>query len=197
MNTLHQKKGNDFRKYDILADGLQVETSIEGEYQTYKMRFEEIGFEDVVYSRKPSPITILLFISLLLNAVGLLVLLVRWLSKLGLEGGLISGITAALTVIILGLFNRLFQQQTEKVIEGTRSITFFYGNKEVQEVNDFITELKVKQKAYIRKKYMRIDHLLPVDQQEDTFYWLYEGDFISRTELEILMEELDNRRIME
>lgn len=197
MNTLHQKKGNDFRKYDILNDGLQVETNIEGEYQAYKMRFEEIGFEDVVYSQKPSPVRVLLFISLLLNAIGVTILIVNWLNKLKLDGGLISGFTAAFTVILLGLFNRLFQKRTEKVIEGTRSITFFYTQKEVEAVNAFINTLKANQKAYIRKKYMRIDHLLPLDQQEDTFYWLYEGDFISRTELEILMEELDNRRIME
>ena len=43
---------------------------------------------------------------------------------------------------------------------------------------------------------MKIDDLSNKENQEYTFRWLFESEFISRDELELMLNELENRKII-
>ena len=43
---------------------------------------------------------------------------------------------------------------------------------------------------------MQIDTLRPKESQEQTFFWLHDREFITKQELEMLIEELNNRLII-
>jgi len=102
------------------------------------------------------------------------------------------GIVAGLTVWSV----TLFKTKKELILKGAKNLFFFYDQKEIEKVDDFVETLKKHQKEYIRKKYMVIDELIPRETQEQTFYWLRERKFINRGELEIMLEDLENRRLI-
>ena len=82
------------------------------------------------------------------------------------------------------------------MIQGPVSLSFYYRPKEQQEVDQFIQELQRRKVNFLRKTYMVVDKFTPVDQLKNQFLWLKSSQYISDEEIEWLMEELENRRLM-
>ena len=82
----------------------------------------------------------------------------------------------------------------EKQITGPAKIEFNYEKRDREKVDTFIANLNEQQRDYMRKKYMRIDQLIPAEQQSKVFLWLFNRNFITHSELEVLLEETEKLR---
>ncbi len=195
MEQLIQNRGSDFRRYHFGYDGLKISTYIKETYQTYTYKYEDIEFAEIVTIQKPAIHSIILFFSVLLNLSLLLFIAAPYILSLsGIKHVIcIPVIAATAAMSVWGYF--LFRKRLEKMLTGPINIVFFYDRNDRRIVDEFLESLKYKQKDFLRKKYMRIDQYIPVDQQQQRFSWMYERDFISRGELEILMEETDILRM--
>lgn len=191
MKELVQKKRRDFRKYTLDADGLKAEISIRGNYQLFNFKYEDIGFNESIIRKSPSLTNVLLLVSLILNIFFLIAFfaLVLPAGAVNMVILIISGLVTVALSIFLGKY--LLGSGIEKIIEGDAKISFNYEKKEGQKVDAFINALKNKQREYMRRKYMRIDHLIPADHQIKVFLWLYNLKFITRSEYELLLEETE------
>ncbi len=194
LKQIFQKKGKEIRKYMISETGLETEITSKGQFQAFNIQFEDIEFNEIVVSKSPNPTEVGLFISVFVNLLLIVFLLYQSVSFIDetVLSGMAMGVIGGLSVWSF----QLFRKEKEKILKGNQSLFFFYSKKEKDEVDWFIKELKSVQKTYIRKKYMKIDDLIPRENQEQTFYWMYNRKFITRSELEILFEELDNRKIV-
>lgn len=195
MTEIYQKRGKEVRGYKIQNDGLATEIKSNGNHQLFKIRFEEIDFDEVVSTKKPQPMEVGLLISVFLNLIFLLVIISNEMIKTNetIISAVAIGIIGGLSVWTINLFKR----SKEKILRGQQNLFFFYEPKEQSKVDSFIENLKVKQREYMREKYMQIDTLRPIANQEQTFFWLHDKDFISTEELEFLIEELNNRMIID
>lgn len=195
MEQLIQKRDGDFLRYNFGYDGLKVSTYIRELYQTYMYRYEDIEFGEIITERKPSMISVLLYVSVMLNFTLILIITSGFL--ISLAGSalilLVPGLPLTTMAILWG--KTLFKKKYEKSLAGPMKITFFYNKKERHDVDEFIHELKKKQKQMMRKKYMRIDAYIPADEQEKRFCWLYDHEFITKSELEVLIEEIENLKL--
>ena len=191
MEQLIQKRGGDFRRYHFGYDGLKISTYIQETYQTYTYKYEDIEFSEIVTIQKPAIHRIILFFSVLINFLLLLFIAAPYIVSLAGSKYIlwIPVIAATGAMSLWGFF--LFRKRFEKMLTGPINIVFYYDRNDRRIVDEFVASLKYKQKDFLRKKYMRIDQYIPVDQQQQRFSWMYERDFISRGELEILMEETD------
>ncbi|SFF51280.1 hypothetical protein [Sunxiuqinia elliptica] len=196
MNSLYQKERKELRSYKIKKDGLLIEWQIDGRFKSFIMPFEKIGFNKIITSKEINPFELGLFISVFFNLMLVLLLLSDWLVKLTNDEIITStlgmGISAGLTVWAIGLFKR----KKELTLEGIEKLFFLYDKKHEDEVDKFVESLRSKQREYIRKRYMKIDDLNNKENQEYTFRWLFESEFISRDELELMLNELENRKII-
>ncbi len=191
MVAIHQKKGQEVRDYKITENGLEAVIRSKGQSQSYNINFEDIEFNEVAVKSHVNTVEIGLFISVFVNLFLILFLFYTYLD-ITVISAIAIGIVAG-----MGIWSvQLFKTKPEKIFKGPQTLFFFYGSREKPEVNQFLTELQSAQRIYIRKKYMRIDDFIPWENQEQNFYWLYKRNFISRNEMELLVEELDNRKII-
>jgi hypothetical protein len=191
---IFQKKGKETRRYMISEDGLETEITTKGQSQAFTIRFEDIEFNEMVVSKKPGLVEVGLFISVLVNLLLIVFFLYEKIPAVDETAlsGMAIGIISGLSVWSV----RVFRGEKEKILKGPQNLFFFYGRKDKDNVDQFINDLKSFQRKFMRKKYMKIDDLIPEENQQQTFYWLYNRNFITRTELEVLFEELDNRKII-
>lgn len=197
MTDIYQKRGKEIRGYKIKKDGLDSEIKTNGNHQSFKIRFEEIDFNEIVLTKKPQPIEVGLFISVFFNLILLLVLFSDWLVKTSGNETIISAVAIGLLGGLSVWMINLFKRSKEKILKGAQNIFFFYESKEQSTVDSFIENLKVRQRDYMRKKYMQVDTLRPKESQEQTFFWLHDREFITKQELEILIDELNSRMIID
>ncbi|NMM47837.1 hypothetical protein [Marinigracilibium pacificum] len=197
MTEIYQKKGGEIRGYKILNDVIEAEIKHNGNHQIFQIRLEEIFFNEMVQKRKPQPLVIGLFFSLMVNFILLVFLFADRLT--GFVGN--ETIISSMAFAVLGGFSFLImnisKNNTEKILQGMHNIFFFYNKKDQLEVDKFINTLKTTQRKYIRNKYMKIDDYSPKETLEQTISWLYERNFISNNEFEGLLSELRNRKIID
>jgi hypothetical protein len=195
MEQLIQKRGGDFRRYHFGYDGLKISTYTMETYQTYTYKYEDIEFTEIVTIQKPAIHRIILFFSVLLNFLLLLFLAAPYIVALsGSKYVLWIPVIAATVAMSMWAF-LIFRKKFEKMLTGPINVVFYYDRNDRRIVDEFVESLKNKQRDFLRKKYMRIDQYIPVDQQQQRFSWMYDRDFITRSELEILMEETDILRM--
>jgi hypothetical protein len=195
MEQLIQKRGGDFRRYHFGYDGLKISTYTMETYQTYTYKYEDIEFTEIVTIQKPAIHRIILFFSVLLNFLLLLFLAAPYIVALsGSKYVLWIPVIAATVAMSMWAF-LIFRKKFEKMLTGPINVVFYYDRNDRRIVDEFVESLKYKQRDFLRKKYMRIDQYIPVDQQQQRFSWMYDRDFITRSELEILMEETDILRM--
>jgi hypothetical protein len=195
MEQLIQKRGGDFRRYHFGYDGLKISTYTMETYQTYTYKYEDIEFAEIVTIQKPAIHRIILFFSVLLNFLLLLFLAAPYIVALsGSKYVLWIPVIVATVAMSMWAF-LIFRKKFEKMLTGPINVVFYYDRNDRRIVDEFVESLKNKQRDFLRKKYMRIDQYIPVDQQQQRFSWMYDRDFITRSELEILMEETDILRM--
>jgi len=194
MDKLEIKRGDDKYQYVLEYDRIRISSYIGGYLNEYTCKYEGIEFEETIRSYKPSLLSYVLYFSVTLNFILLLTLVTYWFSNFSD----IWMVTVALVftfspfIIIWGF--RLFKPRYEKLLRAPVTISFFYEKKHRKPVDDFIELMKVRQKEFMRSRYLRIDRVAPPDHQEKIISMLFERGFISLSEYEVLVEELDRLR---
>jgi hypothetical protein len=193
MDILKQKHWPEFKNFKIEKNGLRLETRQEDQFVNTLIDFDQIGNKEVIVNKKANPYGILAFASIFVNVM----ILIGYAATSISSSGILSGIGAGLTIGFSLWARQLFKFSKEKVLQGQQSISFFYGKKEKEHVDQFIQKLQSTKTSYIRDKYMKIDRYTPRDILKSRFIWLKENQYISETEIEILMQELENRKLID
>jgi hypothetical protein len=192
MTELKQKQWPEFRNYTLEAGGLRLESKQDNQFINTLIDFEQIGSKEMIVNQKANPYGYIAFISVFINILFLIYVLADQLQDSGVLGGISAGFVAGLSFWA----KFLFRFTKNKVIQGPVSVSFYYRPKEQEQVDNFIYELQQKKIAFLRQKYMSIDKYTPVEQLKNQFLWLRSSQYINDEEIEWLMEELENRRLM-
>jgi hypothetical protein len=59
-----------------------------------------------------------------------------------------------------------------------------------------IAEIKKCKRDYYLKEYYKVDNLIPIPTQIARIHWLYESKYISESDAQFIIDELETRRII-
>jgi len=196
MKEIVQKNWSHYRKYTIKEDGLYLEVKTEEGFTARLIKFEDIGFEEIITKYTPSPYAVGFFLSLFFNLLVVIIYLIDLSKKYSFGSGINSGLSGGIIVLLAIWGKTIFKFEKQKIIKGEVSIVFDYFKKKQAEVDQFIQELKIKQREYIRNKYMQLDEFKSAEIQRNILIWLYESEYISRHELQELLDKLDKKVVI-
>jgi hypothetical protein len=194
MKELVQKKGKEFRKYAFGKYGLNAETLVLDCHQSKFIKYEDIGFNETITKKSPSIYKILLVVSLFFNLILIFLILALVVGEIYSKPAILIFSGIIFVVLSIFLIKSLLTSSVEKQITGPAKIEFNYEKRDREKVDTFIANLNKQQRDYMRKKYMRIDQLIPAEQQSKVFLWLFNRNFITYSELEVLLEETEKLR---
>lgn len=192
MKNLKQKQWPEYKSFELKDDGLHLETREGNQYINTLIEFEHIGSKEIIVNQKPNPIAIVAFISVVFNVLFLLIYLGPIVNNPTMLSGIGMGFTAGISIWAISVF----KSSKQKILQGGHNIGFFYNKKYKTRVDQFITELNAKKKMYLRGKFMSIDKHTPDHQLKSRYLWLRDTDVITEYELDELMLELENRRLI-
>jgi hypothetical protein len=193
---IEQQRGRQLRKYQILDDEVKAEIKTDNSYQSFAFKFDDIEFNEMVVDRKPNPVEIGFFFSVMFNLIFSVVLLADWAKRMQI--GTVA-ISSTLMAVVSGMSvwaYTLFKFGREKILKGNQNIFLFYSKRDQEEVDNFIQLLKKKQKEYFRRTYMHFDDTSDLWAYESRLKWLLDKKFIDREEYKNLQEEINNRRLL-
>ncbi len=195
-SKLAQYDGRNYRIFELLKDSMIVEYKQEGEYSKWEISYNDVGFEKMLTSKKPSGLAVGLLISATLNIFLVLFLLLENIDSFRNSPTMVSGVSAGMLAGLGAWIYQTFKNEKIKYISGVKHLAFFYRNKEMSLVDKFIERIKGRKEAYFRRNFMKIDELLPVDMQKQQFLWYYQNGQITNEEYEEILAELDALRII-
>ncbi|WP_394660116.1 hypothetical protein [uncultured Chryseobacterium sp.] len=197
METLTQKDGRNSKYFEIQEDGVFVKNNFTKEINEYKVYFPDIQFDEAVFRKKKDPVLIGIVISMLFNSI-LLTIVINEGYQLSQKMGIIVFIAALFpSLIVTALCNNEFRKENAKSITASKPLIFSYTKKEMSEVDRFISNIKESKKQFFLKEYYKVDNLIPVHTQISRIHWLYEMKYISESDARFIIDELENKRIIE
>lgn len=191
-----QKIRKDKRSFEIVEDGVLVDIQNLNNIQRYKVNFDEIRKDEYVNIKRPDAIVVLFVFSALFNAIFLSIIVTEY-AQIAFENSrwIVLGIFSFLVMILIG-FKEQYQKVYLKSLESNKPLNFIYTKKTSKEVDKFINQIKSKQKEYLRKKFFKVDPIIPFETQKSRILWLYETELISAIEYEQILTELENNRLI-
>ncbi|MCJ8153484.1 hypothetical protein MKJ01_06865 [Chryseobacterium sp. SSA4.19] len=197
MNTLIQKNGRNSKLFEIQEDGIFVKDNFAKELREYKVYFSDIHDDESVIGKSKDFVLIAIAVSVLFNAI-LLTILINDSYNLSVSTGMIVFITIMIPVfIIVSLCNNEFRNENSKMLSAVKPLIFSYTNKEIDEVDSFISKIKESKKEYFLKIYYKVDNLIPVHIQISRIHLLYENKYINESDAKFIIEQLETKRIIE
>ncbi len=193
---LKQKIGKDYRYFEIIENGVLVEYKHQGDYSKYEIEFENIDFAEIVVNKKANKMEVFLLVSIIINICFFILFLLDQVNEEKLSSTIINGVAMGSIGAISVWAAKLFKREYIKHIKGNSTLSFSYRKKEQTEVDEFIGLIKIAKKNYFRSTYLKIDKYIPIQQQKQTFLWLYQTKQIDKAEYENMLEELENIRII-
>ncbi len=196
MPRLHQSRGNDFRTYETAGDGLVAEYQLEGSYRSYRIPYESIDFDEIVTGSGPTRSQLLTLASVVANlllalAIGLL--LAEFAAWAVWEAVVFAGLCV---LPLLYWARKVLRQRKTKILEGSEDLEFYYDADERDAVDDFVGELKKAKTGYLHRKYLKIDRLLPLEEQKASVDWLYQNQQIERRIYQVYLEEYEHLKLL-
>ncbi|MCB0381197.1 MAG: hypothetical protein KDD24_08065 [Flavobacteriales bacterium] len=189
---LIQKKGRDFRNYEILEDGVLFEYKNEGNYLKYKIPFDDIEFNEIINNKKPNRNEVILFASVIINISLFLFILMDNQITQPLLSAILFGMLGSISLWA----SKILKKESIKFLEGKQNLSFFYSKDDEETVDNFIHLLQDAKKNHFRQKNLKIDECVPTEIQKSNFLWLYRSNQITKEEYEDLITQLDNLRII-
>lgn len=183
--TLHQH-GFGFTKmeYIIEDDGLRIIRKALGSSSDQKIDYEEIGSK--ITSAKTSKI-IWFYLSSLFCLSGIVMYYFYVIIAIAI---FLSGLFFFLMFMISKKSSIMLSQQ-----DHSSFIEFIHVAKETEMLRTFLDQLIEKRNMVLKEKYMKLDNLLPFNQQYSNLIWLYELKLISREDLQKKIVELEGMGI--
>ncbi len=196
MKTLAQKNGRNSTYFEIKEDGVFVKNNFTKELHEYKVHFENIYDDETVFRKSKDWVLLAIAISVVFNSI-LLTIVINESYKLSTSSGMIVFVIAMIpSLIITGLCNNEFKVASSKSLAAAKPINFSYLKKEMEEVDAFIAEIKKCKRDYYLKEYYKVDNLIPIPTQIARIHWLYESKYISESDAQFIIDELETRRII-
>jgi hypothetical protein len=196
METLTQKNGRNSSFFEIKEDGVFVKNSFTKELHEYKVHFADIYDDETVFRKTKDWVLLAIVISVLFNSI-LLTIVINQTYQLSASSGMIVFVIALFpSLIVTGLCNSEFKAMSSKSLAAAKPINFSYSKKEMEEVDAFIAEIRKSRKDYYLKEYYRVDNLIPIHTQIARIHWLYENKYISESDAQFIIDELETQRII-
>jgi hypothetical protein len=196
MDTLTQKDGRNSKYFEIQEDGVFVRNNFAKEINEYKVYFGDINSDETVFRKSKDLVLIAITIIVLFNSI-LLTIVINEYYHFDYPAGMgVFGIAIIPSLIVTTLCNNEFRRENVKNLGASRPLAFLYRKKDTQEVDLFISKIKESKKAYFMKEYYKVDNIIPFDIQLARIHWLYEMKYISESDANFIIEEIDTRRII-
>lgn len=196
MRTLSQKSGRNKIYFEIKEDGVFVKNGFIKELHEYKVHFADIYEDETVFRKKKDWVLVLIGISMAFNSILLTIVINQSYNLSGTSGMIVFGLAMVPTLIFGGLCNNEFRAESSKSLAAAKPINFSYSKKEKEEVDAFIAEIQKNKKDYYLKEYYRVDNLIPIQTQIARIHWLYENKYITESDAQFILEELETQRII-
>jgi hypothetical protein len=202
MNELKQNIRGESRSFVLAEGGVEVEIETEDSYSKFFLRYENLDSGEYLRSYGSAIEKPFLIISLVVNVL-LVLMLVFGLPPIMANGPyafIMGAVSLAAVVGIVAIVKVVWEDSLSKpykYLNSSPKISFLYYEKEKKKVDEFIAEMRTAQRNYLRETYMKIHRYRDPDEQKDMFLWLHEQKFITESELEILMEEIKRRNIID
>ncbi|MGG5207762.1 hypothetical protein ACQWU4_02360 [Chryseobacterium sp. MIQD13] len=196
MKTLAQKDGRNTRYFEIKEDGVFVRTKLAKDFNEYKVHFTDIHDDESVFRKSKDLVLIAIVISAVFNSIMLTIIINESYQLSGSAGMIVFGIAMFPALIITGLCNNEFRIENVKNLAAAKPLIFSYTKKEMEEVDAFIAEIKNSKKDYYLKEYYKVDNLIPVHVQISRIHWLYENKYITESDAQFIIDELETKRII-
>ncbi|MGG7549425.1 hypothetical protein ACQ7CX_02290 [Chryseobacterium arthrosphaerae] len=196
MKILAQKNGRNSSYFEIKEDGVFVKNSFTKELHEYKVHFEDIYDDETVFRKSKDWVLLAIAISAVFNSI-LLTIVINESYKLSTSSGMIVFVLAMIpSLMITALCNNEFKVASSKSLAAAKPIIFSYFKKEMEEVDSFIAEIRKCKRDYYLKEYYKVDNLIPIPTQIARIHWLYESKYISESDAQFIIDELETRRII-
>ncbi|KMQ67305.1 hypothetical protein ACM39_14230 [Chryseobacterium sp. FH2] len=197
MQILTQKNGRNTKYFEIQEDGVFIKDNFAKEVQEYKVHFNDIQDEEIVFRKSKDFVLIIVVISVLFNGIFLTIFFNEHYHLSGSLGMIVFGVMMIPVFIIAGLCNNEFRKEASKSLTAKRPIIFFYTNKDKEQVDLFVSKIKESKKEFYLKEYFRIDNLIPTHVQLSRIHWLYENKYINESNAKFIIDEIESKRIIE
>ncbi|TZF98762.1 hypothetical protein FW781_02220 (plasmid) [Chryseobacterium panacisoli] len=196
MKALAQKNGRNTSYFEIKEDGVLVKNSFTKELHEYKVHFADIYDDETVFRKAKDWVLLAIALSVVFNSI-LLTIVINQTYQLSASSGMIVFVIALFpSLIVTGLCNSEFKVVSSKSLAAAKPITFSYSKKEMENVDTFIAEIKKCRKDYYLKEYYKVDNLIPIPTQIARIHWLYESKYITESDAQFILDELETRRII-
>nr|WP_297166513.1 hypothetical protein [uncultured Dysgonomonas sp.] len=192
IEKLTQKKGFNFRKFQLYNNKIIIEERSASKITKYDIELDEIGYR--IYHEKDNT-TIGQIVTWIFVCIPFILIIIYFLED-DKKGGL--GIIAFNTVIWWGfaLFSFLKQNKDDLILTGGQSSISFYRNKpNEQNVLDFIKILIEVSKKYIRDKHLIFKEYETEEEIINRLKWMLAIEVITNKEYDIIREELKKRSL--
>ncbi len=200
MESFSQSLRDESRRYTFVEEGLESEIKSNDNATKFLVKYENILFDSHIQITEPNMVRFWLVCSLIVNVLLILYFI------FGLPDFMANpkyAFLAGMATVIGGgvVFMIVYQKWQEqyslqiKVLHSNPRISFLYHEKEQSRVDEFLKELKNRQKAFLRKKYMKINEFISPEEHREIFLWLRQLDYITEDELHELMEDLNRRSL--
>lgn len=196
MKTLAQKDGRNSKYFEIQEDGVFVKNNFAKEINQYKVYFGDINNDETVFRKSKDFVLIAITIVVLFNSIILTIVINGYYYFNYPAGMIVFGIAIIPSLIVTTICNSEFRRESTKNLGASRPLAFLYRKKDIQEVDLFISKIKESKKAYFMKEYYKVDNIIPFDVQLARIHWLYEMKYISESDANFIIEEIDTRRII-
>ena len=197
MNILKQKNGRNSKYFEILEDGVLVKDDFAKEVQEYTVYFTDIQDDEIVFRKSKDLVLLGIAVSVLVNSIFLNIIIKDSFDLSESMSVIVFAIVIIPALIVVGLCNNEFRKESSKNLVATKPIVFFYTKKDMIEVDLFISKIKESKKNYYLKTYYKVDNLIPVHVQIGRIHWLYENKYISESDAQFIINELESKRIIE
>ncbi|MET3036377.1 hypothetical protein ABXT08_09760 [Chryseobacterium sp. NRRL B-14859] len=196
MKTLTQKDGRNSRYFEIQEDGVFVKSNFVKELQEYKVHFDDIQNDESVFRKSKDWVLIVVAISVLFNSI-LLTIVINETYQFSIQTGtIVFAIAMVPSLIVTALCNSEFRKENSKTLAAAKPLIFSYAKKEMEEVDLFIEEIRKSKKEYYLRQYYRVDSLIPTHVQIARIHWLYESKYITESDAQFIIDEMEQRRII-
>ncbi len=187
-NKLEIKFRNQRQTFEILDNEISVGLNTTKHKLKYNIPLEDIKNTHFISKTKQNGFTLIAYFSIILNFVFAIYITSEFLK---LTKNLLLSMFFSTSFVVVFVLKTLFEDYDEKHIDSSKIFYFIYTKKNAKEVDKFIELVYKKQIEFFRKKYFKIDPVLPYNVQYERYIWLYTNKYINENEYEVIKEDLD------
>ncbi len=194
MIQLTQNHWSEKRNFQILSDGLRVETKTNETFIDEKISFDDIAFDEIITKHEPSIILIGFYASVLLN---FFLAIIIYSYNLPLKDAFfLKPILILFLLVTLFWGYKIFKFEKIKTIRGEKYISFWYFSKNRKEVDSFIANIKSSRRNYYRNIFLDLDEFEQPEIHIQRLNWLKSQDYISKQELKEYFAIIESRKFI-